>query len=374
MNKKTDKWKKYNRRRLIKALVAFMAVVLFAMPAVATFAMMNRSDSADAKLEEVLQTSERIELERELYEAEMKSQESETLIAGTSKLDIEPTTTEPMPEITTSRVGILSAAKATQSDASVTDAEEIKVIENEAVQDEEIADEEVAEGSDESATETDAEEVKVFVPNGKKVYLTFDDGPSSFTDDILDILDEYGVKATFFVVAEDTSKKEGLMEIVSRGHSIGLHSRSHDYAEIYSDIDSFIDDIDAVHDIVYRVTGVDSKLYRFPGGSATAEGWGGVDIEDCVDYLNDNGYTYYDWNALNGDAVNPDYSVETMVWNVMDGVRSNEGDSIVLMHDQDNHLNTVEALPTIIETLLDEGYEILPLDQNSPTFQQYINE
>lgn len=360
---------------MIKLMVALMAVVLFTMPAVATFAMMNRSDAADAKLEEVIKSSERIELERELREAEMKAQESDTLIAGTKKLDIEPTTTEPMPEITTSRVGILSAAKATQSDASATDAEEIKekIIPSQNAETEEA---EVV------ASETDAEvieeveevEEKVFVPNGKKVYLTFDDGPSTYTDDILDILDEYNVKATFFVVAQDTTNREGLMEIVSRGHSIGLHSWSHDYGQIYSDIDSFIADVEGVHDIVYRTTGVDTKLYRFPGGSATAEGWGGVDIEDCVDYLNENGYTYYDWNALNGDAVNPDSSVETMVWNVMDGVRSNEGDSVVLMHDQENHLNTVEALPTIIETLLDEGYEILPLDQNSPTFQQYINE
>ena len=111
---------------MIKIMVAFMAVVLFTMPAVATFAMMNRSDAADAKLEETLKTSERLQLERELREAEKQAQESETLISGASKLDIEPTTTEPMPEITTSRVGILSAAKATQSDASATDAEEIK--------------------------------------------------------------------------------------------------------------------------------------------------------------------------------------------------------------------------------------------------------
>ena len=366
--KKTDKWKKYNRRRLIKAMVAVVAVILFAMPAVATFALMSRSEAADAAFEETLKAKDKIDRDQAAFESEQYAQ-NDTLIAGKTKLDIEPATTEPMPEISTARQGILSASHATVGDASANDAtEETKASEN--------IDETTAE---ETATVSDAdiieetEEVEI-IPNGKKVYITFDDGPSSYTNEILDILDEYGVKATFFVVAEDTSEREGIMEIVSRGHTIGLHSRCHEYGQIYSDLDSFESDVEGVHDLVYRMTGVDSKLYRFPGGSATCAGWGGVDMDDCVDYLNDNGYTYFDWNALSGDAVNPDYSVETMLWNVMDGVRSNEGDSIVLLHDQENHYNTVLALPSILETLISEGYEIVPLDQNAPTFQQYIKE
>ena len=100
-----------------------------------------------------------------------------------------------------------------------------------------------------------------------KVYLTFDDGPSIYTNDILDILDSYNVKATFFVVGkEGTNAEEALQRIVDEGHTLGMHSYSHKYKELYESMDSFTQDFARIRDYIYQATGVESVCYRFPGG------------------------------------------------------------------------------------------------------------
>ena len=102
-----------------------------------------------------------------------------------------------------------------------------------------------------------------------KVYLTFDDGPSIYTNDILDILDSYNVKATFFVVGkEETNAEEALQRIVDEGHTLGMHSYSHKYKELYESMDSFTQDFARIRDYIYQATGVESVCYRFPGGSS----------------------------------------------------------------------------------------------------------
>ena len=206
------------------------------------------------------------------------------------------------------------------------------------------------------------------VSNGKRVYLTFDDGPSGYTNELLDILAQYDVKATFFVVNNYEHEAE-LKRIAEEGHTIGLHSGCHIYSKLYADMDSYKNDVEMVHTWVKRVTGIDTKYYRFPGGSSNTVSE--VPISMCVEYLHDNGYEYYDWNAQSGDAENSELTPEELNENVMTFVRNNPGASIVLMHDLDEHYNTIEALPALIETLKSEGYQLCVIDEDAPVVQHY---
>lgn len=203
-------------------------------------------------------------------------------------------------------------------------------------------------------------------PAGRKVYLTFDDGPSSYTEEILDILDQYDVKATFFVVGKESDwAGEALKEIVDRGHTLGMHSYSHKYAEIYESVESFSEDLDKIQNYVYDATGVTSTVYRFPGGSSNTISK--VDMNDFADYLDTQGIRFFDWNVSSGDAVKGGASVEQITKNVMGDVVRHKN-VIVLMHDAANKRTTVEALPIIIENILAlEDTEILPItDETEP--------
>lgn len=203
-------------------------------------------------------------------------------------------------------------------------------------------------------------------PAGRKVYLTFDDGPSSYTEEILDILDQYDVKATFFVVGKESDwAREALQEIVDRGHTLGMHSYSHKYAEIYESVESFSEDLDKIQNYVYDATGVTSTVYRFPGGSSNTISK--VDMNDFADYLDTREIRFFDWNVSSGDAVKGGASVEQITKNVMGDVVRHKN-VIVLMHDAANKRTTVEALPIIIENILAlEDTEILPItDETEP--------
>lgn len=200
-----------------------------------------------------------------------------------------------------------------------------------------------------------------------KVYLTFDDGPSANTASILDILDDYGVKATFFVQGkEDEVSKELLRRIVDEGHTIGMHSYSHSYGKIYSSLDSFSEDIQLIKDYIYANTGVDTYYYRFPGGSSN--GVSKSKLKSYINYLNDNDIKYIDWNVSSQDAASPPLSADTIVENVMkDVVRYKT--SIVLLHDAEGKDTTVEALPVLIEKLRDTGVLLLPVNDETTLIQ-----
>ena len=129
----------------------------------------------------------------------------------------------------------------------------------------------------------------------KRAYLTFDDGPSGNTVEILDILDKYDVKATFFVVGRDKSYYDAYRDIVDRGHTLGLHSYTHDYDKIYGSLADFSEDIEELRNLLYDVTGVNCVYYRFPGGSSNTVSR--VDMNTLIDYVNAEGLIYYDWNA-----------------------------------------------------------------------------
>ncbi len=204
----------------------------------------------------------------------------------------------------------------------------------------------------------------------KVAYLTFDDGPSCNTMKILDILDKYDVKATFFVVGKTGRDKE-YKAIVDRGHTIALHTYSHNYSKVYASESAFFKEIDKISDKVYNVTGVRSKIIRFPGGSSNT-----VYKKYCSGLMKKlkksvpaKGYYYHDWNVSSGDANGNNIAKTKIINNVKGGCKGKNTVNI-LMHDTGSGKNTtVQALPAIIEYLLAQGYDIQPITESSVCIQ-----
>lgn len=200
----------------------------------------------------------------------------------------------------------------------------------------------------------------------RRVYLTFDDGPSTYTDKILDILNEYGVKATFFVVGKE-GYNEQYQRIVKEGHTLGMHSFSHKFQEIYQSVDSYKYDLNRLHDFLFEVAGVNCDIVRFPGGSSNKASK--VDMHDLISYLNDENLTYYDWNVSSGDASGVYLSADQIADNVLNNVWKYDS-VIVLMHDSSAKYTTVEALPIIIEKILEsENTVLLPISEDTLPIQ-----
>lgn len=216
-----------------------------------------------------------------------------------------------------------------------------------------------------------SEDAATIKTNGKRVYLTFDDGPSIYTGQILDVLKANNVKATFFVIGRDEEFYEYYQRIVDEGHTIGMHSYSHVYQDFYASKESFAEELTKLNDLIYNVTGTKSTIFRFPGGSSNNVS--ALPVQEYIDYLNDNNIDYYDWNSLSGDAVTNGLSPQQLVNNIMNDVSQNE-DSIVLMHDLQTTHATVESLQLLIDTLKTQGYEILPIDENTPLIQHVAAE
>jgi len=212
------------------------------------------------------------------------------------------------------------------------------------------------------------EEPEPEITAAHKVYLTFDDGPSVYTDDILDILDRYNVKATFFVVGKDTdSAREAMQEIVDRGHTLGMHSYSHKYNDIYSSVEDFAQDFTKIRDYIYEVTGVESTVYRFPGGSSNTIS--DIDMHDFADYLDTQDVRFFDWNISSGDGGKELLTVEALVESSTEDIEKFET-SVILMHDAASKSTTVEALPIIIENILAlEDTVILPITDETELVQ-----
>lgn len=199
-----------------------------------------------------------------------------------------------------------------------------------------------------------------------KVYLTFDGGPDANTDKILDVLKQYGVKASFFV-SGDTSKKMKPVykRIVKEGHTLGMHSFSNRYREVYASKDAFIEDFDKLSGYLKQVTGTECRFYRFPGGSCNEIS--NVPMTEFVQILNEKDITYFDWNVSAGDA-GSNYTIEDVVDHVTSGVTRYKT-SVVLLHDGADKSTTVEALGPLIEALQNMGAQILPIDEHTKTIQ-----
>ena len=202
----------------------------------------------------------------------------------------------------------------------------------------------------------------------KKIYLTFDDGPGPNTDEILDILDKYNVKATFFVVRRDGRNYEKLYQrIVEDGHSLGMHSCTHVYKDLYQSVETFREDTKQLRDFLYLVTGVESDIYRFPGGSSNNVSK--IGMQPFADELSKEGIVFFDWNISSQDASAIPPTKDQIVRNVTHEL-SECNEAIILFHDLDEKHATVEALPEIIEYIqnMDDAV-LLPITRDTNPIQ-----
>lgn len=202
---------------------------------------------------------------------------------------------------------------------------------------------------------------EIVTPTGKVIYLTFDDGPGPYTRELLDILKKYDVKATFFVVK--TKYIDLVEDIVDGGHSIGIHSVSHDYDKIYASEEAYFKDLYKMQDIIEEISGVRTTLVRFPGGSSnTVSKFNKGIMTRLTEALGDQGFQYFDWNVNSGDA-GLTKETEKVVEYIIEGIKKQKV-SIVLQHDIKKY--SVAAVEEIIVWALNNGYRFLPLDPTSP--------
>lgn len=198
---------------------------------------------------------------------------------------------------------------------------------------------------------------------GKTVYLTFDDGPSTHTDEVLDILDKYNIKATFFIMGCGVGEagRERLTRIVESGHTIGIHTFSHDYEDIYSSVNAYLADFDKVYRLVCDATGIKPNIFRFPGGSNNR--YIGNRKKRIITEMTRRGFTYYDWTVSAEDSVGKP-TVSSI--NKYLAMTFNHSYPVVLMHDSASNRLTVSILPEFIDKLIANGYQFDTLNNRAP--------
>lgn len=203
------------------------------------------------------------------------------------------------------------------------------------------------------------------------IYLTFDDGPQNgTTDTILDILKEEGVEATFFVTNKGP---DGLIRrMYDEGHTVALHTATHNYEVVYASVDSYFNDLNSVNERVKRITGEYSHIIRFPGGSSNtisrrySQGIMSILTEEVVN----RGYRYYDWNISSGDAAGGSPTPEQIRNNVVNSLRKDRV-NMVLMHDIKTY--TRDALKDIIKYGKDNGYTFEKITMSTEMVRQRVN-
>lgn len=191
-------------------------------------------------------------------------------------------------------------------------------------------------------------------PEGeKKIYLTFDDGPSVFTPDILQTLREKNAKATFFVIWNgNPAQQQYYRQIIEEGHELAIHTYSHVYKKVYASVDAYYSDFFRMYDFLWDLTGKSITNFRFPGGSSNTVSSDAVKT-GIMEKARELGLVYYDWNVSSGDANSKKATVSQIISSVMgDAVP----DGVVLMHDTAQKDTTVQALPELIDTLRNDGF------------------
>lgn len=213
----------------------------------------------------------------------------------------------------------------------------------------------------------------IYPPNERVCYLTFDDGPSDNTLRILDILDAYNAKATFFVIG-NSGHFDYVKQVYERGHTIGLHSDTHRYDIIYRSTDAYFADLNAISNKVEQLLGIKTKVIRFPGGGSN-----GVSKQYCKGIMSRlttqvkaQGYAYFDWNVSSGDADGNNVPAQQIINNVLTQAQ-NKNSICVLMHDTMAKGTTVDALPYILQGLANMGYRFEALSENSNGYWHAVN-
>ena len=221
--------------------------------------------------------------------------------------------------------------------------------------------------------------IKVFDKNNytpgdipsKVIYLTFDDGPGPYTARLLDILNKYNVKVTFFVTGYNNNFNDLLKREKDEGHTVGLHSYTHNYGLIYSSVDSYMEDLLNIQNKVKEYTGFESKIIRFPGGSSNTVSrkyQAGI-MSELTKKTEELGFRYFDWTVVSGDAGNTKDSNQ-IIRNVTGGIKEDKV-NVVLMHDIKSY--TVDSVESIIEYGLSNGYTFAPLTLESPVVHDGVN-
>ncbi|MBO5852553.1 MAG: polysaccharide deacetylase family protein [Clostridia bacterium] len=205
-------------------------------------------------------------------------------------------------------------------------------------------------------------------PNGKTVYLTFDDGPGAYTDTLLSHLKKYNVKATFFVTNQFPKYQNLIGKAHSEGHKIAVHTYSHQMYDkndnIYGSLENFMKDFNKMQDVIEAQTGSTTNIMRFAGGTnntiskSTCKGI----MTELTKQMTAAGYFYFDWNVDSYDSRSYT-NTQKVITETINQIKSKEN-AVVLMHDI--HKKTVDAIPAIIEYCLNNGYTFRVLDENSP--------
>lgn len=206
------------------------------------------------------------------------------------------------------------------------------------------------------------------------IYLTFDDGPSkSITPKVLDILKEKNIKATFFVVNHDSSLDYLIKRAYDEGHTIGLHSYSHNYKQIYSSTDNYFYDLNKISTKVASITGKKTNIIRFPGGSSNtiSKKYSKGIMTTLTQQVLAKGYRYYDWNVGSNDSGGAKTKNEVYN-NVVKGLNKKRI-NMVLMHDFENNYKTLDALSDIIDYGLKNGYEFKAINDTTPSITHKLN-
>lgn len=191
------------------------------------------------------------------------------------------------------------------------------------------------------------------------VYLTFDCTPSSNTIEILNNLDTYGVKATFFVSGSpDPETQEIMREIVNRGHSIGLRGNSTSYQELYQSVEDYLKDFNDIYNLVYETTGVRAEIFRFPGGSVNSYN-SGIYQELIAEMLRRN-FVFFDWNITGGASGNSSPTAEEISAKVINDMAGRDR-AIIKFQDSAGGTAVAGALHSIIDQLHGLGYSFQPL-------------
>lgn len=206
------------------------------------------------------------------------------------------------------------------------------------------------------------EAVEPVAPEGKVIYLTFDDGPSAYTDYLLDVLAKYDVKATFFVV--NRGYHDTLRRIVAEGHTLAMHCGEHVYSKIYASEEAYFDDLKTIQDVILEQTGQLSTIVRFPGGTSNtvSRNYNTGIMTRLSKMLDAMGYRYFDWNVSSGDA-GETTDTEEVFHNIIGGIQQ-RNISIVLQHDIKKY--SVDAVEMVIQWALKNGYTFMALSNDSP--------
>ncbi len=206
-------------------------------------------------------------------------------------------------------------------------------------------------------------------PDDHVIYLTFDDGPSSdVTVEILDTLKENNIKATFFILDYTEDKIPILQRMIDEGHTIGIHGYSHEYNEIYTSEEAFMESINKLADKLKEDTGYEAFCLRFPGGSSNtvSRHYSTGIMSRLVELVEEEGWMYFDWNVSSGDAAGDGVPSETIISNVESELDPDSNDNVVLMHDTSAKQTSADALQSIIDYGKENGYSFYPISRNTP--------